>query len=218
MGSPPMKMQPFHRGAEADLFLAEVGPWKAVIKRRVKKSYRVAELDKRIRGERTVREANALKDAKIAGVRAPSILGVDLADFSISMSLIEGEIARTCLDSMRRKDRDECLQEIGRQIGALHFAGLVHGDMTTSNIVLAKSGVPFLLDFGMSSHSSDPEDRGTDLHLLQRSISTSHSLDPRRAEKLVRTGYSEMLGETEAAQSVLSQRAIARRGRYFAVR
>ena len=210
--------QPFHRGAEADLFLTMVGPWKAVVKRRVRKDYRNSVLDERIRKERTTREANALGDAKHAGVRAPSILEVDLQDFSISMSFVVGDVARTQLDLMPGPRRLEILHEIGHQIGELHEVGLVHGDMTTSNIILSRDDLPFILDFGMSSHSTDPEDRGTDLHLLQRSISTSHVLDYKRSERAIHEGYSESLGGTQANLSLRKQREIARRGRYFAIR
>jgi len=211
-------VRPFHRGAEADLFLARIGPWKAVVKRRVRKNYRISELDYRIRRERTIREVGALSDAKKAGVRAPSILEVDLEAFSIAMSYVEGDVARIRLDSMSDNESRETLTEIGRQIGALHEFGLVHGDMTTSNIILSKDTLPFILDFGMSAHSTDAEDRGTDLHLLQRSIFTSHTLDAKRSERIIHQGYIERLGNRQAGLSIRKQREIARRGRYFAIR
>jgi TP53 regulating kinase and related kinases len=218
MGTTELDMQRFHRGAEADLFLTEIGPWKAVVKRRVRKKYRIAKLDQRIRSERTIREANALRDAKRAGVRAPSVLSVDMEDFAIAMSFVDGEIARSCLDQLPRREQTSVLYEIGQQIGALHEAGLVHGDMTTSNVIISRNGLPFMLDFGMSSHSTDPEDQATDLHLLQRSISTSHVLDSRRSEKPIREGYRREFGDKQASITFLRQKEIARRGRYFAIR
>ncbi len=218
MDTTQLDMQRFHRGAEADLFLTEIGPWKAVVKRRVRKKYRIPQLDQRIRSGRTIREANALSDAKRAGVRAPSVLSVDMEDFAFAMSFVDGELARSCLDQLPRREQSRVLYAIGQQVGALHEAGLVHGDMTTSNIIISRNGLPFMLDFGMSSHSSDPEDRGTDLHLLQRSISTSHALDSRRSEKLIREGYRREFGDRQASISFLRQREIARRGRYFAIR
>jgi len=218
MDTTQLDMQPFHRGAEADLFLTKIGPWEAVIKRRVRKKYRIPQLDQRIRSERTIREANALSNAKRAGVRAPSVLSVDMEGFAIAMSFVDGEIARSCLDKLPRQEQSRVLHEIGQQIGALHETGLVHGDMTTSNIIISRNGLPFILDFGMSVHSSDPEDRGIDLHLLQRSISTCHALDSRRSEKLIREGYRREFGVGEANISFLRQKEIARRGRYFAIR
>ena len=218
MDTTQLDMQRFHRGAEADLFLTKIGPWKAVVKRRVRKKYRIPQLDRHIRSERTTREASALSDAKRAGVRAPSVLSVDVEDFAIAMSFVDGGIARSCLDLLPRHEQSIVLYEIGQQIGALHQAGLVHGDMTTSNIIISRNGLPFILDFGMSSYSSDPEDRGTDLHLLQRSVSTSHTIDSRRSEKLIREGYRREFGDKRASISFLRQKEIARRGRYFAIR
>jgi len=207
-----------HRGAEADLFLTRLGSWKAVKKIRVRKAYRNHQLDARIRRERTAREAFALHEAKSAGVRTPSVLDVDQQDYSISMTFIEGEVIRDKLDSLSKSRRTEILREVGRQIGKLHLGGLVHGDLTTSNIILPTNGLPFVLDFGMSSHSTEPEDRGVDLHLLQRSISTSHTLDPHSSARAIIKGYRKVLGKKEAGLSLRKQLEIARRGRYFAIR
>ncbi len=207
-----------HRGAEADLFLTRLGSWKAVKKIRVRKAYRNHQLDARIRRERTAREASALHEAKGAGVRTPSMLDVDQQDYSISMTFIEGEVMRDQLDNLSKPRRAEILQEIGQQIGKLHLKGLVHGDLTTSNIILSSNGLPFILDFGMSSHSTEPEDRGVDLHLLQRSISTSHTLDPHSSARAIIKGYRKVLGKKEAGLSLRKQLEIARRGRYFAIR
>ncbi len=218
MDSSKIAIRLLHKGAEADLFLTKLGPWKAVIKHRVRKSYRNHQLDSRIRRERTAREATALNEAKHAGVRTPSILEVDLRDCSISMTFVEGNVARNQLDCLNGPESLEVFREIGRQIGKLHHSGLVHGDMTTSNIILPANEHPFILDFGMSSHSTEPEDRGVDLHLLQRSISTSHAMDPRPSERAIFQGYSRVLGEREAVLSLRKQREIARRGRYFAIR
>ena len=76
MDSSTLELHPLHRGAEADLFLSELPPWKAVVKRRVRKAYRNEELDSKIRKERTAKESSAIRDAKIAGARTPSILGL----------------------------------------------------------------------------------------------------------------------------------------------
>ncbi len=217
MDSAQIDTRLLHRGAEADLFLTKLGPWKAVIKRRVRKKYRNSQLDVRIRRERTTREAAALQEAKQAGVSAPSVIQVDLHDFSISMAFLEGPMVRDQLDRLSRQKAFEVLQKIGQEIGTLHYAGLVHGDMTTSNIMLL-APTPFIIDFGMSSHSIAAEDRGVDLHLFQRSISTSHAIDPRVAEKAIYEGYRSTMGKRDAVLTMRKQREISRRGRYFALR
>jgi len=218
MDSTTLELYPLHRGAEADLFLSELPPWRAVVKRRVRKAYRHEELDAKIRKERTVKEASAIRDAKIAGARAPSILGLDLERFSIIMTFVEGLVARDAIDMMSDSQRLSLLEELGRQVGFLHSAGIVHGDLTTSNIIVPSDGNPFIIDFGMAARSSEPEDRGTDLHLLQRSLIATHALDAASSFKRVAKGYRESAGEKTAESSLRKAAEIARRGRYFAIR
>jgi TP53 regulating kinase and related kinases len=218
MDSSTLNLQPLHRGAEADLYLSELPPWKAVVKRRVRKSYRHQELDAKIRKERTVKESSAIREAKIAGARTPSILGLDLERFSIIMTFIDGKVARDAIDTMGVSPRHSLLEELGRQVGFLHSAGIVHGDLTTSNIIVPEDGKPFIIDFGMATRSSEPEDRGTDLHLLQRSLIATHALDSASSLKRVAKGYRESAGEKTAESSLRKAAEIARRGRYFAIR
>jgi len=218
MDSSTLELHPLHRGAEADLFLSELAPWRAVVKRRVRKAYRHEELDGKIRKERTVRESSAIHDAKIAGARTPSILGLDLERYSIIMTFVDGIVARDAIDTMSHSRRRPLLEELGRQVGFLHSAGIVHGDLTTSNIILPDNGKPFIVDFGMATKSSEPEDRGTDLHLLQRSLIATHALDPTSSFKWVAKGYREASGEETMRSSLRKAAEIARRGRYFAIR
>jgi TP53 regulating kinase and related kinases len=218
MDSSTLDLHPLHRGAEADLFLSQLPPWKAVVKRRVRKAYRHEELDTKIRKERTVRESSAIRDARIAGARTPSILGLDLEQFSIIMTFVDGLVARDAIDAMQDSSRLPLLEEVGRQVGFLHSAGIVHGDLTTSNIILPDDGKPFIIDFGMSTKSSEPEDRGTDLHLLQRSLIATHALDAASSFKRVAKGYRESAGEKTSESSFRKAAEIARRGRYFAIR
>src|SRR5207302_5932176 len=192
MDSLTLDLHPLHRGAEADLFLSELPPWKAVVKRRVRKAYRHEELDAKIRKERTVRESSAIHDAKIAGARTPSILGLDLERYVIIMTFIDGMVARDAIDTMGNSRRLPLLEELGRQVGFLHSAGIVHGDLTTSNIIVPADEKPFMVDFGMARKSTDREDHGSDLHLLQRSLIATHALDAARSLRRVSTGYREV--------------------------
>ncbi len=218
MDSSALELHPLHRGAEADLFLSELPPWKAVVKKRVRKAYRHEELDAKIRKERTVKESSAIHDAKVAGARTPSILGIDLERFSIIMTFVDGSVARDSIDTMSDSRRLPLLEELGRQVGFLHSAGIVHGDLTTSNIIIPDDGNPFIIDFGMATKSSEPEDRGTDLHLLQRSLIATHALASASSLKRVAKGYRESAGEEIAESSLRKAAEIARRGRYFAIR
>jgi TP53 regulating kinase-like protein len=209
---------PLHRGAEADLSLSTVGPWKVVVKRRVRKEYRHPSLDELIRRERTISEASIIQEAKTAGAKVPSIIGLDLENHTIVMTHLDGRVARECLDNLGIVGARNLLRSIGEQIGLLHAAGIVHGDLTTSNVIMSPSGAPFIVDFGMSRRSVEPEDRGVDLHLLQRSIVASHSQDPSSMMNAMIRGYEQTAGKKVASDTCRKAREIARRGRYFAIR
>src|SRR5205807_9294910 len=75
-------------------------PWKVVVKRRVRKAYRHEQLDSSLRKERTIKESSAIRDAKIAGARLPSILGLDIERSTIIMTFIDGLLARDIIDTM----------------------------------------------------------------------------------------------------------------------
>ena len=217
MDSTTLELHPLHRGAEADLFISQMSPWKVVVKRRVRKTYRNEQLDAGIRKERTVKESSVIHESKLAGARTPSILGLDLDHFSIIMTFIEGSLARNVVDGMSGRERNSLLEELGRQVGYLHSAGIVHGDLTTSNIILSSDARPFLIDFGMAGRSLEPEDFGTDLHLLQRSLAATHTLEPVSSLKRVAKGYRETVGR-DAEPNLRKAAEIGRRGRYFAIR
>ena len=217
MDSTTLELHLLHRGAEADLFTSHLPPWKAVVKRRVRKSYRNEQLDDGIRRERTVKESSVIHESKLAGARTPSILGLDLEHSSIVMTFVEGSLARNVVDTMGKTERGSLLDELGRQVGYLHSAGIVHGDLTTSNIILSSDSEPFLIDFGMAERSLEAEDFGTDLHLLQRSLTATHALDPVSSLRKVAKGYREIVGK-DAEPNLRKAAEIARRGRYFAIR
>ncbi len=215
---PSAELTLLYRGAEADLFTFEMGPWKAVLKKRVRKTYRAIELDKRIRKERTTREALAMHAAKRLGVRAPTLLEINPKECSIVMTYIDGTSARSTLDLTSSSDSRVILTDLGRQVGLLHGGGIVHGDLTTSNIIIDSSLRTHLLDFGMSSHTCEAEDMGADLHLLERSIATSHTSDTGASIRAFSKGYAESSGAARARAAFKKAATIARRGRYFALR
>ncbi|HZY93610.1 MAG TPA: Kae1-associated kinase Bud32 [Candidatus Bathyarchaeia archaeon] len=212
-----MNSEPFHRGAEADLYAAHAGPWKVVIKKRNPKQYREPVLDASIRRERTTAESSLIHESRLAGVRVPSLIAVDLDNTSIVMTFVDGVLVRDGLDAMSPIGRKRFFIELGRQVGLLHSGGIVHGDLTTSNII-SSHDIPFLLDFGMAHHSSQPEDRAVDLHLLQRSISTSHTSKPSACISSLVNGYRKTLGDRAARIVWRKATEISRRGRYFSVR
>jgi TP53 regulating kinase-like protein len=201
------------KGAEADLLLdPDWNGVKALIKRRGKKRYRHPELDREIRSQRTIHEASIIHRAKEAGVPTPVIYQVDPDDATIVMEFVEGERVRDIVDELSEEERKRLFTVIGVLAGCLHGAGIIHGDMTTSNIINTTEG-PVFVDFGLGEVSSETEKRGVDLNLMHRMLTSTHF---RHTEELIAAfekGYRESLGE-EADEALERMEEISRRGRY----
>src|SRR5881296_3610339 len=145
-------------------------------------------------------------------------MGIEQQTNSIVMTHVGGNVVRDCLDTMNRRNAMRLFESLGSEVGLLHAAGIVHGDLTTSNVVVTPSGQPFIVDFGMSRRSIEAEDRGVDLHLLQRSIVASHSKNPSSMMNAMIRGYEQTAGKKVASSTLRKAREIGRRGRYFAIR
>src|SRR5436309_12775957 len=122
------------RGAEAELRRTESLGRPAVDKVRVPKSYRLTELDDGLRRSRIRTEARLMAEARAAGVPVPVIYDIDLGGAKIVMEYVPGPTLKEVLDR-RGSAGLEVAREMGRVIGRLHRAGIVHGDVTTSKVV-----------------------------------------------------------------------------------
>ncbi len=201
------------KGAEADLLLdPDWNGVKALIKRRGEKRYRHPELDREIRRQRTIHEASIIHRAKEAGVPTPVIYQVDPDDATIVMEFVEGERVRDIVDDLSKEERSRLFTVIGVMAGRLHGAGIIHGDMTTSNIINTAEG-PVFVDFGLGEVSSETEKRGVDLNLMHRMLTSTHFRHTEELFAAFREGYVEGLGE-EAEEALERMEEISRRGRY----
>jgi len=92
---------------------------------------------------------------------------------------------KTVNDDMRsRAARSGCskdisietlLEKIGMEIAKLHLIDIIHGDLTTSNMLLRASNNDLvLIDFGLSYHSTLVEDKAVDLYVLERAFASTH--------------------------------------------
>jgi N6-L-threonylcarbamoyladenine synthase/protein kinase Bud32 len=186
------------RGAEAVVTIDD----DTVMKRRVSKSYRVAALDTRLITERTRAEARLIAAARKAGVPTPILY--DVTGDTIMMETVEGTI-------LRDAPTLENLERAGVAVGRLHAAGIVHGDLTTSNMI-ERDGRCVLIDFGLAHTSSEIEDRGVDLHVLFQTLeSTTENPDELKAAFL--RGYATAL--PDAGHIAEREEEIERRGRYL---
>jgi TP53 regulating kinase-like protein len=154
-----------------------------------------------------------MHEAKKAGVPTPTIFLVDMKNAAITMEFVEGKQVKQVLPNVSRKEQRELCFRIGVLIGKMHGHGLVHGDLTTSNMILDGAGKIFLVDFGLGEKNSEMEARGVDLHLMKRALQSTHYKFAEDCFKHVLKGYSEVLGG-DAEKVFVKIREIERRGRY----
>ncbi|TRO46523.1 Kae1-associated serine/threonine protein kinase, partial [Candidatus Bathyarchaeota archaeon] len=182
------------KGAEADLLLdPDWNGVRALLKRRGEKKYRHPQLDREIRRTRTIQEASIIHKAKAAGVPTPAIYQVDPEEATIVMEYVEGEKVRDIVEDLSARERHELFKLIGLLAGRLHGAGIIHGDLTTSNIIDSPEG-PVFVDFGLGEASSETEKRGVDLNLMHRMLTSTHFRHTDELFASFREGYVEGLG------------------------
>jgi len=202
------------KGAEASLLLADWHGRRVIIKVRIPKMYRPPALDERIRSYRTVHEPQLMHEAKTAGVPTPLIYMVNVPDASIIMEYVEGQQVKEILNKASKVDRYDLCLKIGKSVGQLHNHGLIHGDLTTSNMILTPEGNLFFVDFGLGEKNGELEAQGVDLHLMKRALQSTHYMFWEKCFKDVLCGYSSVVG-IEVAEKVYEKiREIERRGRY----
>ena len=202
------------KGAEASLFLAEWHGKKVVVKQRLPKKYRPPELDQRIRSYRTVHEPQLMHEAKAAGVATPLIYMVNVPQATIIMEYIEGQQLKPLLNEAGKHERRALCLRIGESVGRLHKFGLVHGDLTTSNMILDGDGKVVFVDFGLGEKNIELEAQGVDLHLLKRALQSTHFQHWEECFQAVLAGYASVVGLACAEKVYEKIREIERRGRY----
>ncbi len=162
------------RGAEAEIFRTEFLGRNAVVKKRSRKLYRDERLDRMLISQRTRNEARCIVAAREAGVRVPRIYDVDEHEGTITMEFIDGIRLNTLLQASSAAVRHETERKFGEAIALMHRAGLAHGDLTTSNVVV-RDGDLYFLDFSMGTRGAGIEMLGVDMRLLREVFRSSHS-------------------------------------------
>lgn len=206
------------KGAEANLYLEDWHGRKVIIKRRLPKKYRVPKLDKEIRFYRTIHEPQHIHKAKEAGVPTPTIFMVDIVEATIVMEFIEGKQVKQILDGLPSEERQHLCRYIGELIGRLHNHRVIHGDLTTSNMILTSQGRVVFVDFGLSERSIEVEAKGVDLNLMKRAFQSIHFKYAEECFDAVFEGYTQVVGGSVAKKVLEKVREIGRRGRYVSER
>ncbi len=201
-----------YRGAEAEIIMDTYLGRKVIKKRRIPKGYRIPELDKRLRLQRTKEEAKLMVEARRGGVPVPIIYDVNLKEFTIVMEYVDGERVKELISKLTERERKEICTMIGKNIARLHNANIVHGDLTTSNMIL-KNGKVYFIDFGLGEFSFEIERRGVDLHLLMEAFSSAHPEYPDLFNYVMEGYQSIYKGNAREIEKKIEE--IIKRGRYM---
>lgn len=215
------------RGAEAVVYREE----ETAIKDRISKSYRHPVIDNNLRKFRTRREAKILEKLKKINFPGPALVQSCDQSMKINMQFIDGVKLRDVME----KNHLVYSEEIGRLLGILHSNGIIHSDLTTSNMILKcrdfKSDYKVLensnhaqkpksrfltdkiyfIDFGLSFFSDKAEDKAVDLHLLDRALESKHYKIHKPCMHFVIKGYKKTHKKSEEVLNRLEK--VQERGR-----
>ena len=206
------------KGAEANLYYGHWFGKEVIFKHRIPKKYRIEELDNRIRTERTLNEARALIKIKEYGINVPQVFEIDSTNSTIVMKYIPGYKLKDILPNLDENLMKNYFNEIGRMIATLHRNGIIHGDITTSNVIITPEEHIFLIDFGLHTYSDTIEDKSVDLHLLKRVLISSHGQMYKICYNAFLDGYRleyEKINSKECEEIIKNIDAVESRGRYI---
>lgn len=180
-----------------------------IIKSRIKKSYRIPQLDEKIRQQRTRTETKLLEKAKTI-IPVPTVLSSSEAEKKIILENIKGKKLSQHLDKL--KNKNIIATQIGLSLSKIHDEGIIHGDLTTSNLILKKDKVYFI-DFGLGFISHKIEDKAVDLHLIKEALQAKH---PKNAKQLFLSILKGYKSSKNAKATIQQLDKVEKRGRYKA--
>lgn len=201
------------QGAEAVIYSDQ----STVTKDRFSKKYRHPELDSRLRKSRTRREAKILTKLAEAQFPAPALVSMDDKEMKVYMSHIPGKLVKDVVDSLEEKGDSAgylaLFREIGSKVAMLHKMGIVHHDLTTSNMILhPEKKEVYFIDFGLSFFSDKIEDYAVDLHLLKHAVESRHYKIVNDCFDAVIAGYREKKMDADDVLKRLEK--VEKRGRH----
>jgi len=194
----PQILELLSQGAEGKVFATEYLGRPAVIKERVSKAYRVPALDVKINKQRLLQEARCMVKCRRVGVRVPAIYMVDQRSHRLCMERVLGRTLKFLLKAQREAAPKAMegasaygdiarhwAKQVGVSIGKMHDADIVHGDLTTSNIMVLDEGclniadglqppTVVMIDFGLGTTQCSIEDKAVDLYVLERAFLSTH--------------------------------------------
>lgn len=189
------------QGAEGRLYKTTylVPDLACALKYRPPKPWRHPVLDQRLTRHRILSEARILAKCRRDGLRVPDVYFIDEAAGVLMLEWIRGVPVRVAVNERLGNrtegiEQDELLKglmrKVGTAVGKMHKIGIVHGDLTTSNMMLDPpsdgavngyangdeklAGEIVIIDLGLASGSLAEEDRAVDLYVLERAFGSTH--------------------------------------------
>ena len=170
------------QGAEAVIFKHN----DLIYKQRQRKRYRLKQLDDTLNHSRLLKEAKML--ARVP-VKTPQLIMVDTVNATLVMEYVDASTVKSAVDA-------DNFREIGaliaRDLTLMHSENCIHGDLTTSNILI-KNGDLWWIDFGLSIVSSLIEDKAVDLYVLARAIESTHPLFSQEFVQVILDNYGDKM-------------------------
>ncbi len=222
------------RGAEAVIIKKD----NLVIKNRIPKSYRLPIIDEKLRKLRTRSEAKIIEKLQKV-IPVPKLIKMDEKTKELEIEFINGKKLSDYLENL---EYQKICKQIGHNLAKIHDSGIIHGDLTTSNMIYVEKnkkvkegnkiknkdlknqsennkdnsrseGKVYFIDFGLGFHSDKIEDKAVDLHLIKEALEAKHPSIYEQAFKAVLEGYK--ISKTHS--TILKQlEKVEKRGRYKA--
>lgn len=175
-------------------------------------------LDIRLTRHRLLSEARILCKCRDEGLNVPGLLNIEWEGAHkqgqqgeapgvwMMMEWIDGKTVQEILVDWLRQDEYasvdmkegirisgeimQLMSTIGEMIGRMHKIGVVHGDLTTSNLIVRYSkkqtttsdnesegclhGDLFLIDFGLAAQNIQDEEKAVDLYVFEKAFVSTH--------------------------------------------
>lgn len=195
-----------YQGAESKLYFGTHSGNRCVIKYRFSKKYRHPILDKKLTKERTKRERRMIEKIRSKSNMLASYMPKVVWSDECTILMTEITNCETVYNYIERNrsNQNEILKIaslVGQCIAELHNLQIIHGDLTTTNLLLLpkfkdatesevdsktattikrvksddqESSVVVPIDFGLSTGSVHPEERAVDLYVLERALLSTH--------------------------------------------
>ena len=96
-------------------------------------------------------------------------------------------------------------EKMGRTLGKMHKENIIHGDLTTSNMLLRETPEKLeliLIDFGLGYIDNVAEDKGVDLYVLERALLSTHP-NTEKLFEIIMDSYKKSYGN--GAEEVITK-------------